>query len=125
MSESNPYVSPSVESRSGSWRLVDIFVVGLWVAIPTGVFVGRLVLLPVFEDFGVSLPIVTQYLLNPYAAPLLAVVTVIVLLGMFLIADGSSRRLFVWLACGFGAVAAVICLAAFVGPALSLWQNLK
>jgi hypothetical protein len=64
MNASKPHESPSTKSESSSWRPIDFLAAGLWLAIPVGMFIARRQLLPVFEDFGVELPIATQYLLR-------------------------------------------------------------
>ena len=88
------------------------------------VFVGRQLLLPVFEDFGVELPIATQYLLHFYSPYLITIASLVVLLAMFMTPYGSTRRRFVWLACITGVLIGVVCLLSFLVPLSSLWQNL-
>ncbi len=125
MNASNPYESPSTTSESRSWRPIDFFVVGLWLAIPIGVFVGRQLLLPVFEDFGVELPTATQYLLHFYSPYLITIASVVVLLAMFIIPYGSMRRRFMWVACISGVLTGVVCSLSILGPLFSLWQDLN
>ena len=125
MNASNPYESPSTTSESHSWRPIDFLVVGLWLAIPIAVFVGRQLLLPVFEDFGVELPTATQYLLHFNSPYLLTIASVVVLLAMFIIPYGSMRRRFMWVACISGVLTGVICSLSILGPLFSLWQGLS
>ncbi len=125
MNASNPYESPSTTSESRSWRPIEFFVVGLWLAIPISVFVGQQLLLPVFEDFGVELPTATQYLLHFYSPYLFTIASVVVLLAMFIVPYGRTRLLFMWLACITGVLIGVVCLLSFLVPLLSLWQNLR
>ena len=125
MNASNPYASPSTTSESRSWRPIDFFAVGLWLAIPTCVFVGRELLLPVFEDFEVELPTATQYLLYFYSAALITLASVVVLLAMFIIPYGRTRLRFMWLACITGVSIGGVCLLSFLVPLFSLWQNLR
>ena len=125
MNASNPYESPSTKSESHSWRPIDFFVVGLWLAIPIGVFVGRRLLLPVFTDFDVELPTATQYLLSLYSPILLTIASLVVLLAIFIIPYGSTRRRFMWVACISGVLTGVVCSLSILGPLLSLWQDLN
>jgi hypothetical protein len=122
---SNPYESPSAESKSRSWRPIDSLAAGLWLAIPIGVFVGRRLLLPVFEDFGVELPTATKSLLRPYSPVPFAIASFVVLLAIFSIPYGSMRRGFMWLACISGVLVGAVCLLSVFVPLLSLWQNLR
>ena len=124
MNDSNPYEPPSAKSQPSSWTLIDYVVAGIWLAIPIGVFVGRQLLLPVFTDFGVELPTLTQSLLRFYSPFLFAIPSFVVLLAMFNFPHGSTRRRLVWLASAIGGLIVVICLLSFLVPLFSLWQNL-
>jgi len=125
MNAANPYESPSTTLESQSRRPIDFFVVGLWLAIPIGVFAGQQLLLPVFEDFGVALPTVTQYLFHFYSPYLFAIVSAVVLLTMFIIPYGTTRRRFISMACIFGVLTAVVSLLSILGPFFSLRQALN
>lgn len=125
MNATNPYESPSTTSDSRSWRPIDFFVVGLWLVIPICVFVGRRLLLPALEDFGVEVPTVTQYLLHYYSPYLIAIVSVVVLLAMYFIPYGRTRRGFMWFACISGVLTGVVCLLSILGPWYSLQQGLN
>jgi hypothetical protein len=125
MNASNPYESPSTKSEACSWRRIDFFVIGLWIAIPVGVFFGRQLLLPVFTDFDVELPTATQYLLSFYSPILLTIASLAVLLAIFIIPYGSTRRRFMWLACLAGVLVGVVCSLSILGALLSLWQDLS
>jgi hypothetical protein len=125
MNDSNPYEAPSTNSRSSPWRLIDFLVAGIWLAIPIGVFVGGRLLRPAFDDFGVDLDGAAQYLLRPYSAIPFTIASVVVLLAMFRIPQGSMRRRFVWLACTTGGAIGVACLLSLLVPLYSMWQDLR
>ena len=125
MNATDPYESPSKTSKSPSWRPIDFFVAGLWLAIPISVFVARRTLLPVFEDFGVELPTATQYLLHFYSPYLIAIASAVVLLAMFIIPSGTMRLRFMWLVCITGVLIGGACLLSFLVPLLALWQDLR
>ncbi|QDT08232.1 hypothetical protein [Planctomycetes bacterium K23_9] len=125
MNAANPYESPSTTSESRSWRPIEFFVVGLWLAIPIGVFAGQQLLLPVFEDFGVELPAATKYLLHFYSPYLVAIVSVVVLLLMFIIPNGITRRRFMGFACISGVLTGVVCSLTMLVPWFSLQQALS
>ena len=69
---------------------------------------GQQLLLPVFEDFGAELPTATQYLFSFYSPYLIEVISILVLLAIFLIPYGRTRRRFVWLACISGVLLSLI-----------------
>jgi len=125
MNAANPYESPPTTLESRSRRPIDFFVVGLWLAIPIGVFAGQQLLLPVFEEFGVALPTATQYLLHFNSPYLFAIVSVVVLLTIFIIPHGTTRRRFISLACIFGVLTAVVSSLSILGPLFSLLQALN
>lgn len=124
MNTSNPYESPSTKSKPSLWRPIDFVVAGLWLAIPIGVFIGRLQLLPVFEEYGVELPAATQYLLGQYSPFPFAIASLLVLLAILSIPSGNIRRRFMWLACVSGTMIGAACLLTFLVPLFSLWQDL-
>lgn len=125
MNASNPYESPSTTSESPSWRPTDFFGIGLWIAIPIVVFLGRQLLLPVFEEFEVRLPAATQILLHFYAPYLFAMASVAVILTICTMPYGRARRRFVTAACVLGVLTGVVCLISLLGPLFSLWQDLS
>ena len=125
MNASNPYESPSTNTESRSWRPIDFVIVGVWLAIPIGVFVGRQPLLHVFTDFGVELPTATQYLLSFFSPILLTIASLVVLLGIFIIPYGGTRRRFIWLACITGMLIGAIYSLSILGSLLSLWRDLN
>ena len=127
MKTPNPYESPATQSESQprSWRWIDFFATGLWIIIPIAVFAGRQLLLPVFDDFDIEVPISSQYLLSFYSPVLLAIASFIVLLGMFTVPHGTTRRGFVWAATVFGILVGVLCVLAIVLPLFSLWRGLS
>jgi hypothetical protein len=125
MNAPNPYASSSTKSESSSWRTIDFFAAGLWLAIPIALFIGRRELLPVFEDFGVELPTATQYLLRLYSPIPFAIAALVVFLAILSIPYGSMRRRFMWLACITGGLIGAVCLVSFLAPLFSLWQNLR
>ena len=125
MPESNPYVPPSTASDSRFWRPIDLLVVGIWLVIPGGLFVGQNLLPPVFAEFEVELPATTQYLLTWHATATLASVSLGVLLAVFMLPFGRMRRRFLQLACVLGMLVGVICLLSMLWPLLSLWLDLS
>lgn len=125
MNTPTPYEPPATKSESHSWRRIDFFAAGLWITIPIAVFVGRKKLLPVFDDFGVELPISSQYLLSFSSPVLLAIASLIVLLAMFTVPYGTTRRRFIWLASIFGILVGVVCVLPIIVPLLSLWRRLS
>ena len=125
MNTSNPYEPTSTQIESRSCRPIDFFVVGLWLAIPVGVFVGRQLLLPVFSDFEVELPTATQSLLSFYSPISLTIASLVVLLAILIIPYGSTRRRFMRLACISGVLVGVVCSLSILGPLLSLWRDLN
>ena len=125
MSNSNPYQSPLTKPGSGAWRPVDFIVAGIWIAIPIGVFVGRRMLFPVFEEYGIELPVVAQYLFGPYAPLPFAFVSLIVVVLVCCLPAGKMRRGFMWMACILGVLLGVLCSVVMLLPLLSLWQNLS
>jgi hypothetical protein len=125
MNSSNPYHPPATRTEARSWRPIDFIVVGLWLAIPVGVVAGRQLLLPVFEDFEVGLPIASQYLLSFYSAFLLAIVSLVVLLAVFAMPNGSVRRRFVQFSSIFGVLVFVVCSLSIIGPLVSLLRDLN
>ncbi len=125
MNASNPYESPSSESESTSWTLIDYMAAGIWLAVPVSIAVARRPLTHVFEDFGVELPATTQYLLNFNSPLVLAIPAVALLLAMFAIPPGNTRRQFVRFALVSGLLAGAFCVLSILGPLYSLWQNLN
>lgn len=124
MNSASPYQSPETTSETRSWLLIDWVVVGLWVVIPGGVFVGQKLLPSVLEEFGAELPIATQFLLQFYTPYLLAIVAFVVFLAMFTIPHGTTRRRFMWFACISGVLTGVACLLSILGPLFSVVQGL-
>ena len=124
MNASNPYEPSSTRSEASSWRTIDFFAAGLWLAIPIGLFIARRQLLPVFEDFDVELPAATQYLLRRYSPIPFAIASLAVFLAIFRLPHGGIRRRFMWFACITGGLTGAGCAVSFLAPLLSLWQNL-
>lgn len=91
---------------------------------PLGVWLGQLFVLPMFEEFGVTLPLATQYLLSFYSPFLLMALAVALLLSMFLMPTGKTRRTFVWAAGIAGLIFGLFCIFVIVGPLVSLWRAL-
>ena len=125
MNPSNPYKPPPTQSEARTWRPIDFFVVGLWLAIPVGVFAGRQLLLPVFEDFEVRLPIASQYLLSFYSPIPLAILSLVVLLIVFIVPSGRMRRRLIQLSGILGVLVGAVCLLSIIGPVVSLWRDLN
>ena len=125
MNAAYPYEPPSTSPESRCWRPIGFLVVGLWLAIPIGVFTDRQPTLRVFEEYGVNLPTATQYLLHFYSPYLLAIASIVVILAMLIITYGSARRRFASLACISGVLVGAICSLAILGPLWSLWRDLN
>lgn len=125
MNSPDPYESSADKSKSLSWRTIDFFAAGLWCAIPIVLFVGRQVLLPVFDDFGLELPTGTRYLLSFYSTILSAVGSLIVLFAVFTVPTGTTRHRFIWLAGILGILVGVACVVLILVPLLSLWRGLN
>ena len=125
MNAPNPYESPSTKSESSSWRPIDFVAVGVWLAIPIGVFIGRRHLLPMFEDFGVELPTATRYLLSLYSPLPFAIISIVVLVTALNLPYGSMRRRFIWLACITGGLIGATCLVLFLVPLFPLGKDLR
>ena len=125
MNTANPYESPAPNSESHSWRRIDFFAAGLWIAIPIAVLVGRKLVLPMLDDFGVERPDSSQYVLSFWSPVLLAIPSLIVLLAMFTVPYGTTRRRFIWLVAICGMLVGVICVLSMLVPLLSLWRDLS
>ena len=125
MNDPNPYESPSAKPDHRSWTLFDYVVAGLWLAIPIAIAFARRPLMLVFEDFGVELPTATRYLLNFNSPLMLAIATVGVLLVMFVVPAGDTRRRLILVAFLAGLLVAAFCVLSILAPLLSLWQNLS
>lgn len=125
MNASHPNDVPPSEPKPSPWLFADLVVIGLWLAIPIGVFVGRQLFRSTFTEFEVELSIVTEYLLHFYSCVFVSSAAFIVLLLLFSIPDGSARCLFRRVAGIAGALLGIVCLLAFLVPLVSLWQDLR
>ena len=125
MNDSNPYEAPSTNSNSSPWRLIDFLAAGIWLSIPIGVFIGGRLLRPAFDEFGVDPGAAARYLLRPYSAIPFTIASVVVLLALFRIPQGSMRRRFVWLVSTTGVAIGVACLLPLLVPLYSMWQDLR
>ncbi|MCA9140939.1 MAG: hypothetical protein KDB00_29410 [Planctomycetales bacterium] len=99
---------------------IDLFVVGIWLALPVGVFAGRQVLRPVFEEFELELPMVSLYLLDVYSLFALAIISLAVSVAIFMIPNGSARRRFILLSGVSGVLFGMVCAFSMIGPMVSL-----
>lgn len=79
---------------------------------------------PVFIEFDVELPTATLYLLHPYSLVPFAITSFLMVLAIFGLPYGSTRRRFIWFACITGMLMVVVCLFLLLVPLLSLWRNL-
>ena len=120
MIASNPYQPPSAESETRSLKPIDLFVVGIWLALPVGVFAGRQVLRPVFEEFELELPMVSLYLLDVYSLFALAIISLAVSVAIFMIPNGSAGRRFILLSGVSGVLFGMVCAFSMIGPMVSL-----
>ena len=123
MNEINPFESPSARPDLARWRPIDWFVVGLWIAIPLGVFAARVFLRPVFTEFEVALSGTTEYLLTMYAWVPFALASAAVTLTMVSIGPERRNRL-TWVAAIVGGIVGLICLGSLLVPLVSLWLAL-
>lgn len=126
----------SVESRSESprlrlgpspavdhppvWHPVDYFLTGLWLSIPSGLFASQRLLIPLFNDASVTLPVVAPHLLHQHAPLLLLIVALAVLITLLIVPGGSSRRLCRWTACLSGILIASLYVYALAVPLVQL-----
>lgn len=125
MNTTNPYKSPvEKKGETSAWRLFDCVAAAIWLAMPIGVFVGRRALMPVFEEYGLAVPIATQYLLNTYAPVVFALAAASLLLPMALYPSGVARRRFICASFVAGSFIALACLLSFLLPLLALWRDL-
>ncbi|MCO6042405.1 hypothetical protein NG895_00655 [Aeoliella sp. ICT_H6.2] len=124
MNDSNPYQSPATKPRPRGWFLVDFILAGLWIAIPIGVFAGRQILLPIYLEFGIELPAVTQLLVRLYAPVPLSYLSILVLAGILLIPHGNVRRVFLAFACVLGLFVGLLCLLAHATAMVRLIEGL-
>lgn len=114
----------ATESQQLSWRLADLFVGALWCSIAIGVFAGRQLLMPIFEDFEVALPTATAYLLSFHAGVSALLVAFAVLLLLYLLPSGGGRA---WFKLAAGIAGILLAVALFLGclvPLISLWSDL-
>lgn len=125
MSVENPFASPSTTSHSESARAIDFLAVGLWLAIPIGVFIGQQLVLPYIENFGTPVSTFTKYLFDFYSPYLFASVSIAMVLAIFFIRHNRVRRRIVWFACVLGSLTVVACSLSLLVPLSSVWWNLN
>gem|GEM_PF-6277730 len=95
MSEVNPYESSVVETTSEpSFRLIDLLVVGLWIALPIAIIVIRRTALRIFEDFGVALPMATRLFVDRGVIALVASIACLMVFMTFVMRRSKHRKLF-------------------------------
>ena len=94
----NPYASPLERSsfRAATWPLAGILCFLLWLLLAAGVWFGRAQILPVFDEFDMLLPPLTQLVLSPLY------LLVIILLGIaftavICVAHNSTHYRWLWL----------------------------
>ena len=124
MNRSNPYATHATKVESRGWGLIDFSALGLWIAIPISVYIARLVLLPVFTDFEIALPLLTQYLLSVYAPFLLAAASLLIVVLLVKVPYGNPRRKFIWGATVLGLLVGAGGTVALLSPLFTLWRNL-
>ena len=124
MNPSNPYATPATKVESRGWGLIDFSALGLWIAIPISVYIARLVLLPVFTDFEIALPLLTQYLLSVYAPFLLAAASLLIVVLLVKVPYGNPRRNLIWGATVLGLLVGAGGTVALLSPLFTLWRNL-
>ena len=126
VSEPNPFEPRQGEQLKAKsyWQAIDFVVAPLWLLIPLMAIVGRLVLRPIFADFGTELPGATIVALSPATIVMLAFCSIAVFVAIVWAPRGRERSTFLLMA----GVAAVVIIGgyffALIAPLLSLMQNL-
>lgn len=125
MNTTNPYESKYTKPDSHSSPWIGVFAAGLWITIPGSVLSGRILLLPMFDDFGLDLPASSQSVLSFWSPVVLAICCFVVLLAMFTLPYGTTRRRFIRLAGISGMLLGVLCVLPIIIPLSSLWRDLN
>lgn len=125
MNSINPFESPSTTANPSGWQPLDFFVAGLWLSIPVCVFFARLLIVPIFADFGMALPWATRFVILRSTLLALGFGAAFFILALLYLPQGRARRAVAQFGCILGNIIAAFCLIAFLVPLFMLWQNLR
>ncbi len=89
-----------------------------------GIVFGRQVMVPIYADFGVELPIVTQFVIHPVVAILAGIAAISDLLVAFMLPSNQSRNVVALLSTTVAILAGVICIYGFFRPLVVLVVSL-
>ena len=101
------------------------FTAAIWSANLTIVLIGQLVLLPMFEEFGTTLPTSTRMLHSLAGFSLLVSISIVILLVVFAMRRGPRKYALLWLFTLSGICVFVGYSLAMLLPLLALMQNLS
>jgi len=124
----DPYRTPAElsvgQAKRSSFDLYKIAAF-LWCVLASKVVMAGYFLRPVFEDFGIELPLLTQFLLHPMASVFFFAIAVSVIVSGLTLDSAAKRRrlgriaLVLWLA------AILVGFLAFVLPLIWIMQSLS
>ena len=114
----NPYATPNTTDVRTAPKLsfAILFSGAWWLAVTIGILFGRRVMVPIYADFGVELPTITQFLIHPAAAALAGAATISVLLLAFMLPSNQSRNIVALLSTTVAILAGVICVYGLLRP---------
>ena len=101
-----------------------LFSCAWWLTVTIGIVFGRQVMVPIYADFGVELPRVTQLLIHPVVAILAGIAAISDLLCAFMLPSIQSRNVVALLSTTVAILAGVICIYGFCRPLVVLVASL-
>lgn len=132
---SNPYAAPTTSEttrptpepieRSSSVRLRGIGISMQWIAIAVASVIARSTMLPMFEDFGIQLPMLTLIALSRTMFVGTLLIGVIILPVAMFGPDNRMLRRFLNAAFVAAVVAALVLIFALISPLLNILHSLS
>ncbi len=109
-----PYASGVRPSCHGTPLIV--YSVGLWLAITIGVTFLRHSMVPIYVEFELDIPIITQMLVHPLAPIFFGATTISIFFITFGLPSLQNRKLAVLVAIVLGIMTGFTCAFGFFGP---------
>jgi RsiW-degrading membrane proteinase PrsW (M82 family) len=106
------------------WQTPDIFAIGLWIHIPSSVYLGRAIVFTGARNYSVEVSAWTQFLVGMFSFVMVSVTAVIVLLGTMALGGSKTRRVFIHVALIAGVCIELVYIISCWGTMVSILDKM-